>query len=56
MITLLVFMNPEAQKTGHRVLERRFVWDDSLRFPFEETVRVMKALYGSTAVIQINVE
>ena len=45
-------MNHDAEVTNSRVLERRIAWDSSLRFPMEETLKVMKALYGSDAVVQ----
>lgn len=52
MIIIKVFMNHDAEITNSRVLERRITWDSSLRFPMEETLKVMKALYGSDAVVQ----
>lgn len=52
MITIKVFLNHDAEITNSRVLERRITWDSSLRFPMEETLKVMKALYGSDAVVQ----
>lgn len=52
MITIKVFLNHDAASTNSRVLERRINWDSSLRFPMEETLKVMKALYGSDAVVQ----
>ena len=56
MIRLIVYLNREAQANGKPVLERIIHQDASLRFPFEETTRVMKSLFGSSSVIVIEYE
>ena len=51
MVIVKVFMNREAQTANQRMLERRISWDSSIKFPPEETVRTMKMLFGSDAII-----
>lgn len=54
MITIKVFMNLDAFAANQRVFERRIEWDQSVRFPFEDCVRVFKCLFGSGAVLTID--
>lgn len=56
MIRLLVYGSRDALKSGRPELERIVSWDSSVRFPFEETTKVMKALYGSKSLIVLEYE
>jgi len=56
MIRLLVFNSRDALKGGRPELERIIQWDSSVRFPFEETTKVMKALYGVKSLIVVEYE
>lgn len=56
MIRLLVYNSRDAQQTGKADLERIIQWDSSIRFPFEETTKVMKALYGAKSLIVLEYE
>lgn len=56
MIRVIVYLNREAQAAGQSVLERIVDHDNSLRFPFEETTKVLKTLYGSKSLIVIEYE
>lgn len=46
-------MNEVAKKADSKVYERILEWDNSLVFPFESTFKTMKCLYGSSAVVVI---
>lgn len=54
MITIKVFMNLDAFASNHRVFERRIEWDSSVKFPFEDCLRVFKCLFGQNAVLSID--
>ena len=56
MIRLLVYNSRDAQQTGKADLERIIQWDSSVHFPFEETTKVMKALYGVKSLIVFEYE
>lgn len=56
MIVVKVFLNPTAQSTNTRVLERRIQWDPSIQFPFDATFNVMKHLFGRDAVVVFELE
>lgn len=56
MVRIQVFMNADAAKSGSSVLGRLFSWDDSLIFPAHETIKVMKAIYGKSAVVRFEIE
>lgn len=47
MIRVLVYMNRESSP----VYERMIKWDESLKFPFEDTVKVLKCLYGQCSLV-----
>lgn len=46
-------MNRDALALNRRVMERVVNWDPSIRFPVDETIKVLKFLYGSAAVVLI---
>ena len=52
MIQIRVFLNFEAKQSNSRVLERRVNWDFSVRFPVDETLLVMKAMFGKSALVE----
>lgn len=54
MITIKVFMNLDAFAANQRVFERRVEWDQSVKFPFEDCVRVFKCLFGQGAVVSVD--
>lgn len=54
MITIKVFMNLNAFAANQRVFERRIEWDQSLKFPFEDCIRVFKYLFGSESVVSVD--
>ena len=54
MITIKVFMNLDAFAANQRVFERRIEWDQSIKFPFEDCLRVFKCLFGQNAVLSID--
>lgn len=54
MITIKVFMNLDAFAANQRVFERRVEWDQSVKFPFEDCLRVFKCLFGPGAVLSID--
>ena len=56
MIRLLVYNSRDAQQIGKPDLERILQWDSSVRFPFEETTKVMKAIYGPKSLIVLEYE
>lgn len=56
MIRIQVFMNIQAAFDNAPVMERKIAWDDSLQFPYQETTRVMKTLYGKNSVIRFEIE
>ena len=53
MIQILVFMGRESLLADKAVYERLISWDKSIRFPVEETITAMRALYGQKAVVDI---
>ena len=54
MITIKVFMNLNAFAANQRVFERRIEWDRSVKFPFEDCIRVFKYLFGSESVVSVD--
>lgn len=54
MITIKVFMNLDAFASNSRVFERRIEWDSSVKFPFEDCLRVFKCLFGKDAVLSFD--
>lgn len=56
MIRIQVFMNLQAALDNAPVMERKITWDDSLQYPFQETSKVMKTLYGKNSVIRFEIE
>lgn len=54
MITIKVFMNLDAFAANQRVFERQIEWDQSVKFPFEDCVRVFKRLFGSGSVVSVD--
>ena len=53
MIQILVFMSKQSVQYGEQVYERLISWDSSIRFPVEETITAMRALYGRKAIVDI---
>ena len=51
MLQIRVFMNKVAMEDSKPCMERIINWDSSLKFPVDETVCVMKALYGSQCIV-----
>lgn len=56
MVIIKVFANLEAQATNSRLFERRINWDPSIRFPLEETIKVLKMLFGSDVLVDLLIE
>ena len=54
MIKIKVFMNLDAFASNQRVFERQIEWDSSVKFPFEDCLRVFKCLFGQNAVLSID--
>ena len=46
-------MSKDALKASKPVYERLVAWDSSVRFPVEETITAMRAIYGRRSVVDI---
>lgn len=51
MIRVIVYFNQDCQLAGKRLFERQIDWDDSIHFPIDETVKVLKTLFGSKSIV-----
>lgn len=51
MVIIKVYLNWDALAGDHRVFERQFPWDPSVRFPIDEVVSVMKLIFGAKSVV-----
>lgn len=53
MLQIQVFMTKQAMLSEKPVFERLVAWDSSVRFPVDETITTMRAIYSPKAVIDI---
>lgn len=53
MLQICVFMTKDALAAQKPVYERLVAWDRSVRFPVDETLTAMQAIYGRRAVVDI---
>lgn len=52
-IEIIVYQNSAALANNRRLFARSLDWDCNLQFPYDDTQRVLRCLYGSSCVISI---
>lgn len=53
MLQIQVFMTKQAMLSEKPVFERLVNWDSSVRFPVDETITAMRAIFSPKAVVTI---
>lgn len=52
-VQIYVFPDSSAMAQNRKSFARSLDWDSSLAFPYEDTMRVLRCLFGNNSIIQI---